>query len=246
MRRVLPDKNRALFDALAEGWDTAHGPDGPDKKQFAARLDYLRALCRQRPRPRVLDVGCGTGLYLVGLSDLIAEGVGIDFSPRMIALASARTAASNSRGKLHFIIADAERLSQHALGRFDLVFLIGVLEHLQQPQHALRAIRDRLAPGGEVIVIMRHPRHPAAVLARTLGKSACIPWHRHLSERELASVARQAGLQALTTSAVGTSSCSVPNASCSRNSWQTSWSLWPSRVYAARFADHSNGTEPSV
>jgi hypothetical protein len=45
------------FDAIAERRDAEHGPASVRAFEFAARIRYLRALCRDLNRPYLLDLG---------------------------------------------------------------------------------------------------------------------------------------------------------------------------------------------
>jgi hypothetical protein len=45
------------FDSVAEIWDAQQGPASARAPEFAARIGYLRTLCRDLHRPRVLDLG---------------------------------------------------------------------------------------------------------------------------------------------------------------------------------------------
>jgi SAM-dependent methyltransferase len=111
------DEMRAAFDELADAWDATHGPGSRNGRGFDARLRYLRSICHGRVRPRILDVGCASGLYLFGLLDLVSKGVGIDASPRMIDRARAVAARYQGVGTLHFMVAAVEKITPAAFGR---------------------------------------------------------------------------------------------------------------------------------
>src|SRR5690606_3810946 len=53
-------------------------------------LRWLTAAVGDARDARVLDIGCGNGALLAHLSGAIAEGVGVDISPEMIAHARRR------------------------------------------------------------------------------------------------------------------------------------------------------------
>jgi len=72
------------FDRLAPAWDRGHGPWSPRGIGFTLRTALLRDLVECLPRRHVLDVGCGTGQYLIALAGSVDEGVGIDIAPAMV------------------------------------------------------------------------------------------------------------------------------------------------------------------
>jgi len=180
----------ATFDREAAGWDAAHGPDSARGDEFRARAAYLRALCGRLGRPRVLDLGCGTGHQLLDLADCIDGGVGIDVSPAMIA--RARDNANLRGGAVSFHAGDAA--APAARGHFGLILFIGSLEHLPDPAAALAAARRLLAARGRMVVIMPHPWHPLVSLARWTAPARKGAPFRHLTPRRLARLAGDAGL----------------------------------------------------
>src|SRR5438552_4136087 len=128
---------RRQFDAAAASWDAEHGPGSGRAAEFAARIRYLRKVCRRLGRPRVLDLGCATGQVLVQLSPVIDDGVGVDISGAMIELA--RRIAQV--GKLRFRTDEAVRFCNYCSEHFDLVLFVGMLEHLPDREAALASVR---------------------------------------------------------------------------------------------------------
>ena len=96
-------------------------------------------------RPRILDIGCGDGFLLEQLCRRLgcASAVGQDIH------LSEQQAEQLSRPGLRFV----RRLETIEGERFDLMLLLDVLEHVQEPQELLeRARRLHLAPGGRVLI----------------------------------------------------------------------------------------------
>jgi SAM-dependent methyltransferase len=100
---------------------------------------------------RVLDAGCGTGVstdYLCHLNPG-ATVLAVDISPGALEVARERLRRSGGGGKVKEL-----RIEQRSLldlgdeGPFDAINSVGVLHHLARPEAGLRALAERLAPGG--------------------------------------------------------------------------------------------------
>jgi SAM-dependent methyltransferase len=101
-----------------------------------------------RQNIRILDAGCGTGCgteYLVHLNPE-AEVIGIDLSEGALAVAQERCERSvGGRVKFqHLSLFDVDQLA----GQFDLINCVGVLHHTPDPIRGIKALADKLAPGG--------------------------------------------------------------------------------------------------
>ncbi len=113
---------------------------------FQARREIVLAVAEGLlpDRTRVLDVGCGTGYVLERLQQRY-EAFGLDVSPVALELCRDRGLGRIARG-------GAEDLSSVAGSRFGGVFLLDVLEHLNDDVEALVRLREVLIPGGVVII----------------------------------------------------------------------------------------------
>lgn len=102
---------------------------------------------------RALDAGCGPGVYSEWLLSRGAEVTAIDVSPKMVALAQART-----RGMAHVRVADLEApLDFLDSASFDVVLSPLVLEYVRDWRAVLREFHRVLVPGGHVVVSVTHP-----------------------------------------------------------------------------------------
>ena len=110
----------------------------------ATRL--LRAFAGLPARARILDVGCGDGFHLSLLREFGPgwQLLGVDPSER----ATHRAAAAG----LSVRVGTVESLPA-ADGRFDAALMIMTVEHLADPLATVRAVRDRLNPGGRLVVV---------------------------------------------------------------------------------------------
>jgi SAM-dependent methyltransferase len=100
------------------------------------------------PRPRVLDIGCGSGaflrLLLTKAPDALLNGVEISTEAWRAAPEELRPRIRNGE-----II---EVSSQFEPGSFDLIVCSEVLEHVPDPAAVLRVIFSLLKPGGAALL----------------------------------------------------------------------------------------------
>ncbi len=103
---------------------------------------------------RVLDLGCGPGLYASRLARLGHEVVGIDFSP--VSIEYARETARDGALACEYILGDL-REAEYGSG-FDLVMQIYGEINVFRPEDARRILikgHDALRPGGALLVDMQ-------------------------------------------------------------------------------------------
>jgi SAM-dependent methyltransferase len=142
---------RRRYAAAHPGWQPAS----------AIYRDWVAA--HLAPGVRVLDLGCGRGGVLEELAPRAGLAVGADPDP--VSLRQHRLPT------LPRVCAGAEALPYPDCS-FDLICCSWVLEHLPDPQSALRQVARLLAPGGRFVFLTPNSRNPLLLLNRTLGRWA--------------------------------------------------------------------------
>jgi 2-polyprenyl-6-hydroxyphenyl methylase/3-demethylubiquinone-9 3-methyltransferase len=153
---------RAFFDNLARNNSERHGPA---EALLARRLRVLHRHAAFSSSDVVLDLGCGDGTHLHALADRIGSGIGVDLSPRMIQ----RARRQMKHPALAFRTGDAERLASIPSASVDVVFCVGVLEHLLRPRRALQQVARVLRPSGRFVALTLNGAHWWYRLADRVG-----------------------------------------------------------------------------
>ncbi len=120
------------------------------------------------PYERALELGCGTGFFLLNLKQagVLNSGAVTDISPGMVAVAQ-----RNARGlgfEVDGRVADAERLPYDD-NEFDLIVGHAVLHHIPDVEQAIRESLRVLKPGGR-FVFCGEPTTNGDFVARRLSR----------------------------------------------------------------------------
>ncbi len=114
-------------------------------------INRIRAEFETRPL-RILDVGCGTGVFAARIRESIPEADvwGVDLVAEMLQRGAERWAAD--REHLTPIQGDSERLP-FAAGSFDVVTCANSFHHYPDQARAVQEMRRVLKPGGRLLLI---------------------------------------------------------------------------------------------
>lgn len=120
------------------------------------------------PYERALEIGCGTGFFMLNLrqAGVLTNGAVTDISSGMVEVAQ-----RNARGlgfEVDGRVADAERVP-YGDNEFDLVIGHAVLHHIPDVEQALREALRVLKPGGR-FVFCGEPTTHGDVIARRLSR----------------------------------------------------------------------------
>jgi predicted methyltransferase len=157
--------NDAYLDPRVSADDWNRLFTAPDREVYEKREKVLR-LAAVRPGMSVADVGAGTGVFSMMLSDAVgekgrvyAEEVLVKFS-RYIAEAAERERKDNVLS-----VVGTDRSIGLPPDSIDMAFLCDVYHHFDHPREMLASIRSSLHADGEVFLVefRREPTSPAWV-----------------------------------------------------------------------------------
>ncbi len=138
---------------------------------------------REGRPPRVLDVACGTGIFLSQLLGLLPdlEAYGIDASADMLAQARARLYGLPQVRLERVEVGTGERAHlPYAPGTFDLITCTNALHDIPDPVGTLVGLRRLLAPGGQLVLedfARREPPFPWRAFERLVRLVVGRPVH---------------------------------------------------------------------
>jgi ubiquinone/menaquinone biosynthesis C-methylase UbiE len=163
-----------LANVLYHDWESGSYDDKWSISFDQRCIDYARdrfshvAGTAGWPYGRALELGCGTGFFLLNLKQagVLTEGCVTDLSPGMVEVAQRN--AEHLGFSIEGRVADAESLP-YPDGSFDLVVGHAVLHHIPDVELALREVLRVLRPGGR-FVFAGEPTRYGDFVARRLSR----------------------------------------------------------------------------
>jgi SAM-dependent methyltransferase len=170
----------------------------PERRKWLARatffhqedLRYLKFLIPEGAR--VLELGCGTGDLLAALKP--SFGVGVDFSPGMIAQ------ARKAHPDLTFLVGDIEDAAfvRSLPGPFDVIVVVDTLGALDDCQAMFANLHDLCTRETRVVVgYFSHLWYPALKLAEATGMKMPQPAQNVLSRADVRALAALGDFEAV-------------------------------------------------
>jgi 2-polyprenyl-3-methyl-5-hydroxy-6-metoxy-1,4-benzoquinol methylase len=135
--------NRAFYDGLAGPFARSREAPPPGFDRLLKELP--------KPRPRLLDVGCGEGRFgrFLQAHQAVEAYTGVDFSAELLRRAQSRVAG-------RFVRRDLSRPGcLDGLGDFEVIACLAMLQHIPgraNRRRLLREMKAHLTPGGRIFL----------------------------------------------------------------------------------------------
>jgi 2-polyprenyl-6-hydroxyphenyl methylase/3-demethylubiquinone-9 3-methyltransferase len=136
--------DRSVDLGSRSAWWALDGPRGALHLLNEIRVPYFERVLGGYSGKRILDVGCGGGVFSEALARAGADVLGIDASER--SLETAREHAREAGLEIDYRLARAEDFKPDRT--FDVVAAVNVLEHVEDVNATLDMCASALKPGG--------------------------------------------------------------------------------------------------
>lgn len=181
-------RNEVDFDALQREAARVIAPAAALRRWLAGTDN--QGHYRARAGQQVLDIGSGPCLSLLELRAMGVEAWGVEADPNVRVIAD-RFGLQVHIGSIH----DHPFPGQS----FDLIVLNQVIEHVPNPQALLETLRERLKPGGRVILSFPNTASLQAAKSGIRWINWHVPYHQHHFNRtSFALLAAHAGYEVST------------------------------------------------
>jgi ubiquinone biosynthesis O-methyltransferase len=207
-RPGVDQRNVELLDCYGDEWWSDHGrfgetkkftdgislpflKDGLDKVGRISKNENLKGL-------KVLDVGCGVGVYSEAIAKTGAEVVGIDPGENLIKSANKHkleTLKEYPNMKVDYLLESIEEHAEKHHEEYDVVVASEVIEHVPDPDEFLKHCIKTLKPGGTIQVTTFNRTILSFVLAQLLMSFIlniiprfCHSWFRFVKPEECESI----------------------------------------------------------
>ena len=188
------DKNKeiAFFDGHADA--DSYDVFTPDSSMHLVKTCVRVAGFKHGAR--IADLGCGSGVFTNLLHELGFDPIGLDISPKLIALGRKKYAG------VEFLEGDAEHLPFPSAS-LDGVLLSGLVHHFPDPSHCAAEVFRVLKPGGAFVAFDPNRMNPFMYLYRDRSSPFYSPVgvtenERPVLAREVAAVFRKCGFEVRT------------------------------------------------
>ncbi|MEL6449208.1 MAG: bifunctional 2-polyprenyl-6-hydroxyphenol methylase/3-demethylubiquinol 3-O-methyltransferase UbiG [Pseudomonadota bacterium] len=189
----------ARFDAAASRWWDPDGEFGALHRINPLRADYVAERVTLDDA-KLIDIGCGGGLFAEAMAARGARVTAIDMSRTAIEVAKLHLHESGHG--IDYRESTAEAIADDQAGQFDVVTCLEMLEHVPSPASVVEAAARLVRPGGDVVFSTINRTAKAFALA-IVGAEYVLNWvprgthefSKFIKPSELDGAARRAGLE---------------------------------------------------
>jgi len=124
-----------------------------DSYQQKVILPNLLRIVAPEAGIKVLDVGCGTGVFARAFAEKGAGVLGVDIGLELLDIAEKKSKNLN----IKYILASADNLSKIKEDDFDIVTVVLAIQNMKNLDAVVGEVSKKLKVGGRLIMVINHP-----------------------------------------------------------------------------------------
>jgi len=149
---------RKEWDDTASAYERFN--NSPDSYSYNIEWPYIQKMLPELKGKRILDLGCGTGIFSFLLETYGPEKIiGVDLSGEMLRIAEEK--AGEKRSKAVFVSGDAARIGEYFQEPFDFIFSSTTTHYIENLEMLFGNVERCLKHGGVGIFSVIHPVYSA-------------------------------------------------------------------------------------
>jgi len=145
----VDDNEINKFNSIAAAWWDTEGEFKPLHLLNPTRVAYIQEKTGGVQHNKILDIGCGGGIFAEQLAKLGAEVTGIDLAEDSLSVAKLH-ALESGINNVDYIKANSEEYSEANANAYDVVTCLEMLEHVPDPESVVASAIRACKPGGKV------------------------------------------------------------------------------------------------
>ena len=115
-------------------------------------IPFIEKTYALKPDARILEIGCGTGGVLAAFLERGYQGAGVEIDAYSLDFAKEKLAKYIQSGQAITVLKDIYQINPETdlNGKFDLIVLKDVIEHIPHQERLMEKMKELLLPGGAV------------------------------------------------------------------------------------------------
>lgn len=142
-------KKNTSWGSVSDWYDAT--VEDPESYQQKVILPNLVRIVAPQKGMKILDVGCGTGVFARAFSTEGAEVLGVDIGEELIQIAKSKSK------NIEYMVASADKLLMVKNDSFDVATIVLAIQNMKNLDKVLEEVSSKLKKSGRIVLVLNHP-----------------------------------------------------------------------------------------
>ena len=143
------EKKNTSWGNVSDWYDAT--VEGADSYQQKVIMPNLMRIVAPEKGVKILDVGCGTGVFARAVSEVGAKVTGVDLGKELIDIAREKSKV------IEYVVASADNLSVIKDGEYDIAIIVLAIQNMKNLDNVIEEVSKKIKSGGRFVMVLNHP-----------------------------------------------------------------------------------------